>query len=399
MKALSPTIDTLMKPMPQKFIVACPVRSVCDHHARVFESLGRLEGHYLGTRNGAKGISDQYSKRFPLVGLISYVIAKANRDLGEAGKVACFPLFDRWVKQHLRDRTGILSSYGYTVESFRKARKHGGITMLDAGNSHPANFWEIVSEEHARWGSRVAPYPKKWNDWGKQSVELTDWIFSPSSYVTNSLIEKGFPADRVLHLPYPVDLSLFTPEPPIAVPASPLRVVCTGGVTLRKGFPYLLEAIRLIRKQQDVVLMLTHGIHKAIRPLMSHYSDIPIDWSPGLPHTLLGARLKSAHVFALLSVEEGMARTALEAMACGLPVVLTPNTGTSDYVVSGKNGEIVPIRDAEAAADAIVRCYERRISGHNFMDEGLQSSLSFETFATRLIGHLKTIDAGGPRAI
>lgn len=388
-----------MIPKPQSFAVACPVRSVCDHHALVFESLGRLQGHYLGTRNGAKGISEEYSSRLPLVGLISYAVEKINRDLGESGKVACFPIFDRWVRQHLGQGTGILSSYGYTVESFRKARSYGGITMLDAGSSHPEYFWEVVSEEHERWGSKVAPYPRKWNDWGKQSVELTDWIFSPSAFVTKSLSDRGFPSDRILHLPYPVDLSQFSPDPPIAVPASPLRVVCTGGVTLRKGFPYLLEAVRLIRKQQDAILMLTHGIHKAIRPLMGRYSDIPIDWSPGLPHTLLGARLKSAHVFALLSLEDGFARTVTEALACGIPAVVTPNTGACDFIIPGKNGEIVPIRDAEAAAEAIVRCYERRISGHDFMDENLQISLSFETFSKRLIEHLKTIDAGGPRAI
>jgi len=385
---------------PQKFAVACPVRSVCDHHARVFAKLGRLQGHYLGTRRGAKGVPEESLHRLPIVGLISYAVAKSWPLKGEAAKVACFPMFDRWVKRQLPEGTGIFSSYGYAVESFRKARLTGGMTLLDGGNSHPANFWSIVAEEHARWGmSKVDPYPRKWYERGLHSVELTDWVFSPSSYVTNSFIAKGFPAERVLALPYPIDLTDFSPDPPVEIPASPLRVVCTGGVSLRKGFPYLLEAMRIIRKDRDAVLMLTEGVHPSMLTLMERYQDIPIDWAPRLPHSKLGERLKSAHVFALLSLEDGFALTAAEAMACGLPVVLTPNTGFCDFVIPGKNGEIVPIRDPQAAAEAIIRCYERRISGVNFVDQDLEMALSFETFEAKLIEHLQTIDAGGPRKI
>lgn len=384
---------------PKKFAVACPVRSVCDHHARVFASLGRLQGHYLGTRRGAKGIPEEFSHRLPLVGLISFAVAKTFPLKGEAAKVACFPMFDHWVKHQLPENTHIFSSYGYTVECFRKVRESGGMTFLDGGNSHPANFWSVVEEEHKRWGVNVDPYPRKWNLGGLKSVELTDWVFSPSSYVTNSFIAKGFPAERLLSLPYPIDLSRFSPDPPVEIPDSPLRVVCTGGVSLRKGFPYLLEAMRLIRKERDAVLMLTEGVHPSMLKLIHEYPDVPIDWSPRLGHDKLGERLKSGHVFALLSLEDGFALTAAEAMACGVPVVLTPNTGFSDFVIPGKNGEIVPIRDPHAAADAIVRCYERRISGAEFVDTDLKRALSFETFEQKLIQHLKTIDAGEPRKI
>jgi glycosyltransferase involved in cell wall biosynthesis len=383
----------------QKFAVACPVRSVCDHHANVFASIGRLQAHYLGTRNGAKGVPEEFSRKLPIVGLLSYAVAKTLPLKGEAAKVACFPMFDRWVKKQLPEGTGIFSSYGYVVESFRKARQSGGMTLLDGGNSHPANFWEIVADEHARWGVKADPYPRKWNLGGLQSVELTDWVFSPSSYVSKSFIEKGFPANRVLSLPYPIDLSLFSPNPPIDIKDSPLKVVCTGGVSLRKGFPYLLEAMRLIRRERDAVLLLTEGVHVSMLKLINQYPDVPIDWAPRLGHDRLGERIKSGHVFALLSLEDGFALTAAEAMACGVPVVLTPNTGFSDFVQPGINGEIVPIRDPQAAAEAIVKCYERRISGNDFMNNDLKTSLSFETFEQRLLQHLTTIDANGPRSL
>lgn len=378
----------------KKFAVACPIRSVCDHHARVFAELGRLQGHYLGTRRGSIGIPEGLSHKFPLVGLLSYAAAGISPGFGESTKVACFPLFDRWVKAQLPQRTHVFSSYGYAVECFRKARASGAFNFLDGGNSHFAPYWKIISEEHRRWNCDLPPFPKPWYVRGLKSLELTDWVFSPSSHVTRSFIDEGFPAERILHLPYPVDLGHFSPEPVADLPASPLRVVSTGGVSLRKGFPYLLEAMRIIRRERDAVLMLTDIVHPSMRPILSRYQDVPIEWAGMLPHSELGARLKSAHVFALLSLEDGFALTAAEAMACGVPVVLTPNTGFADFVRPGINGEIVPIRDPEAAAAAIIACYERRRDqGTAHVDPELAASLAFPSFRQRLSGHLATIDS------
>jgi glycosyltransferase involved in cell wall biosynthesis len=383
-----------MSSSPPSFAVACPIRSVCDHHARVFAELGRLQGHYLGTRRGAEGIPDELSHRFPLVGLLSYAAARTMPRYAESAKVACFPLFDAWVKRQIPGGTPVFSSYGYVVEAFRQARATGSYTLLDGGNSHFAHYWRVVSEEHARWNCDLPPFPRAWYDRGLRSLELTDWVFSPSSYVTRSFIGEGFPAERILHLPYPVNLDHFSPEPRVDLPASPLRVVCTGGVSLRKGFPYLLQAMRLIRKERDAVLLLTGSAHPSMESILREYSDIPIDWAPMLPHEQLARRLKSAHVFALLSVEEGLARTALEAIACGVPAVLTPNTGTSDFITPGVNGVVVPIRDPQATAEAIVRCYERRRDcGPAPVDPELAASLAFPAFRQRLIDHLVTLDA------
>jgi glycosyltransferase involved in cell wall biosynthesis len=380
-------------PTSRNFAVACSIRSVCDHHAKVFAEVGRLQGHYLGTRRGADGIPEELSHLFPLIGLVSYAAGRIIPSQAEAAKVACFPLFDRWASRKIPSGSHVFSSYGYAVECFRKARASGASTFMDGGNSHFAHYWKVVSEEHARWDCTLPPFPKPWYERGLRSLELTDWVFSPSSYVSQSYVEQGFPADRILHLPYPINLSHFSPEPVSDLPASPLRVVCTGGVSLRKGFPYLLEAMRIIRKERDAILMLTDIVHPSMLPILARYQDIPIEWSPMLPHEKLAARLKSAHVFALLSVEEGLARTALEAIACGVPAVLTPNTGTSDFIRPGVNGEIVPIRDANAAAEGIVRCYERRRQGGDAYDPtAIADNLSFERFRSRLLGHIERVD-------
>jgi glycosyltransferase involved in cell wall biosynthesis len=89
------------------------------------------------------------------------------------------------------------------------------------------------------------------------------------------------------------------------------------------------------------------------------------------------------------SVEDGFALVVAEALACGLPVITTPNTGASDLIHPGENGEVVPIRDPQALAQAALRWWDRirageRIGGY----EELKSRLSFQKFEETFIGHL-----------
>ena len=104
---------------------------------------------------------------------------------------------------------------------------------------------------------------------------------------------------------------------------------------------------------------------------------MPIEWSPPLPHDLLAERLRSADVFALLSLEEGLSRTATEALAFGLPAVVSRHTGANDFIKSGINGEIVPICDAAAAAEAILRCAQITAGGGTSLCSSILEELSF----------------------
>jgi glycosyltransferase involved in cell wall biosynthesis len=172
----------------------------------------------------------------------------------------------------------------------------------------------------------------------------------------------------------------------------PLTIINTGSLSLRKGTPYLLEAFRIIRKQDPTArLLLTQTIQDDVKPILARYADLPIEWSPGLPHAELAKRLRSADVFVLPSLEEGLVRTACEAMASGLQVVLTPHTGAHDFVSRGVNGEIVPIRDPQATADAILRCWERVRAGQVADVGHLREQLAFDRFAEKFIAQLRRI--------
>src|SRR5205085_1324893 len=235
----------------------------------------------------------------------------------------------------------------YANQSFKFVREHGGKTFIDAGNSHIENFWELLSEEHRRWNCPYPPVSRFWYERSRAMLaEHVDYVLSPSSYVTRSFLQRGFKPAQILRNVYPVNLSLFKPAAAPRPRERPLTVINTGSLSLRKGTPYLLEAFRLVQQQHPSArLLLTRQVRDDVLPILARYSDLPIDWAPGLAHAQLVERLHSADVFVLPSLEEGLVRAALEAMACGLQVVLTPHCGANDFVQPGVNGEVVPIRD------------------------------------------------------
>jgi glycosyltransferase involved in cell wall biosynthesis len=156
------------------------------------------------------------------------------------------------------------------------------------------------------------------------------------------------------------------------------------------GTPYLLEAFRLVLKREPKArLNLNRVILGSVAPIIEKNIDLPIDWHPSLPPPQLAELMRASDILVLPSLEDGFARTVTEALSCGLPVITTPNTGASDVIIPGQNGEVVPIRNPAATADAILKWYDRiRSSKEPLKIVFDPASLSFEHFESEFIGHL-----------
>ena len=177
------------------------------------------------------------------------------------------------------------------------------------------------------------------------------WV-ATSTFAAQSLAENGVPFQRIHIVPYGVDADTFIKRPHPPESSKPFRIGYVGSLTAKKGFLYLLEALRRLKSRHSVQLVLfTRGLMD--RELLKGYSDVNFEIRIGLSGKRLAAELHACDVFAFPSLAEGFAHVILEAMSCGLPVIATPNTCAPDVLEPGQHGFIVPIRDAEAIAERL----------------------------------------------
>ena len=146
---------------------------------------------------------------------------------------------------------------------------------------------------------------------------------------------------NVRFIPNGVDLAFFQPGPGIP-DNGPLHVVCVARLIERKGQDHLIAAIkRLTDSGVDVVLSLI-GTGDSQRNYEDQARKLDIQdqvrFVGYVPREEINAYYNSAHVFALPSYNEGMSLAALEAMAVGLPLVVTRTGGTAELVEEGVNG-------------------------------------------------------------
>lgn len=150
-----------------------------------------------------------------------------------------------------------------------------------------------------------------------------------------------------------VDTEHFTPAP---LPPPPLRFLLIARLLAEKGVREFVEAARMVRERHPEVTF------ELVGPLDSNPSAIRKaeveSWVDAGFITYTGPlkdvreAIYRSHVYVLPSYREGLPRTNLEAMACGRAIITTDVPGCRQTLRHGQNGLLVPVRDANALADA-----------------------------------------------
>jgi len=300
-------------------------------------------------------------------------------------------VFDRWAARYVRDCDLLVGFALFSLVSGRAARAAGARTVLERGSTHVLTQQALLAEEYRRWGVEAPPADRRLVARQLLEYEEADYIAVPSRFVLQSFLDQGVPRDRLLHTPYGVNLGQFTAA---VTPGRPFRIISVG-VSLRKGTPYLLEAVARL-KVPDVELWLAGAIPPDVRQILGR-TPVPFRHLGALTQEALALAYRASSVFVLPSVEEGLALVVLEAMASGLPVVVTPNTGAEDILTDGREGRIVPARDPEALAGALLELYEdepRRLAMGAAAGRAA-SAWSWDAYGDRVAAAYARI-AGGP---
>lgn len=243
-----------------------------------------------------------------------------------------------------------------SLKTLRRAKALGMIGVIERGSSHMRCQQAILTEEFERLGKRFSQTHPKVIDQEIAEYHEADAIVTPSSFTRRTFLAEGVPEDKLITVPYGADLSAFRPVPK---EDEKFRVIFCGGLTIRKGVHYLLQAFAELYLP-DAELWLVGGVTEEIRPFLEHYRRPDIVIHGSKPQSELPWYYGQGTIFCLPSLEEGMALVLLQAMACGLPVLCTVNTGGEDVVREGVDGFVVPIRDMDALKARILWAYGHR---------------------------------------
>jgi glycosyltransferase involved in cell wall biosynthesis len=184
--------------------------------------------------------------------------------------------------------------------------------------------------------------------------KLCDRILVPSHFVKRSFIDQGFDEDKIIVVPFGVDLTMFKRQ---KKKDKKFRVIWCGTICIRKGLHYLLQAFHELNLP-DSELVLLGTISDEMTPFIEKYKSPNIIFAGPKPQAQLHKHYSQGSVFVHPSIEEGLSLVQLEAMACGLPLICTTNTGGEEIIREGKEGFIVPIRDVKALKDRMKILYD-----------------------------------------
>lgn len=181
------------------------------------------------------------------------------------------------------------------------------------------NDYCITSEE-----SLLNEYPDIMNTNGHRriykEIRLADYFLVPSEIVQKSLIYCGADQAKIRMVPYGTDCSKFeycSKE----LPKKPLKLIFVGAINHRKGLHHLLKIVASMNEDEvDLTLVGEYNSHGS---LYKEYSSINnIHFCGFVAHDHLVKIYQESDVFVLPSLGEGMAMVIIEAMSCGLPVIM-----------------------------------------------------------------------------
>jgi glycosyltransferase involved in cell wall biosynthesis len=189
-----------------------------------------------------------------------------------------------------------------------------------------------------------------------EEYEKADYIQLISSFAKRTFIECGVSPDKIILATPGVDILQFSP---VKKEDHIFRIIYCGGISIRKGVHYLLRAFYELNLPNSE-LWLIGNFSEGMRPFLKRYYSPKIRLKGVFPQSKLYEQYSQGSLACLNSIEDGFGVVILQAMACGLPVICTTNTGGSDVIQNGIDGFIIPIRDIGALKEKILFLYENK---------------------------------------
>lgn len=346
-----------MKEVSPKLLIGAMNQWYLGHTAREFEKLGALAGYWV-SNSSRSGVSPERYKRiwdYHLAQKLFYSLP--FKHLEENMRWINLPFYDGWIRrQKLPEETNIVQGPMGSCEALFDLADRSGrkiLKVFDAPNSHPTTlygYWQRECDLYSP-GYRV-PMCVAVREKIVRELHRADLVLCPSVFVRDKMVENGVPSEKCFISHFGVDTTVFKPR--VGLPKTP-TFACIGILSLRKGHQYLFPAMELVREKLPGARLVCVGdLRPDFEKEMQRWEG-SFEYHVRMSQSEIAELLGSATAFVLPSLEEGFARVLSEAMACGLPIIATYETGATTVVRDQVEGLIVPSRDSERLAEAMIQ--------------------------------------------
>jgi glycosyltransferase involved in cell wall biosynthesis len=263
---------------------------------------------------------------------------------------------DRAVSRNVHSQDAVYCYEDAALETFRTAKERHICCVYELPIAYFELAQQLCREEalrYPRWEPTLLATRDSCAKLERKRAEtmLADLVICPSQFVADS-VPTG---KRVVVAPFG------SPEVRVKQQRlssrNRLRVLFAGTLSQRKGLADLFAAVQIVNRRDIEWIVLG----TAIMPLGFYRRECPeFVYERPRSHGEVLHLMSRCDALVLPSIVEGRALVLQEAMTCGLPIIVTPNTGGADLVLSGETGFLVPIRSPKSIAEAILRLADDR---------------------------------------
>lgn len=275
------------------------------------------------------------------------------------------PLSTYYVSNFARHILKVAKQYNVDLIHAHFAFPEGFATML-ACNVFKKPFvvtlhgYDIVVEKSIKYGVRLTKYG---DEMVKRVLKNADKVLAASTYVYSLALKAGCPPEKLIYLPNGVDLIRFNPSIEGLNLRKRLNIASRPTVfTVRhhvpkNGIEYLIKAVPLVIREIPDAIFIIGGdgylrrYHQALAEKLGVSRNII--FTGRIAQKELPLYYAACDLFVIPSVVEAFGLVALEAMACGKPVIGSNVGGIPDVIKDKENGFLVPPRDPKSLADKI----------------------------------------------